>query len=94
MARRLFIIEGTFTIFGLAVGLLPGVPNDEPGTHVLPGMTIELHRPDGTTLATRIQAVEWFQTPTAPAAPLILPPEVTMEQAPVRTEVWLMDDSR
>ena len=77
MARRLFIIEETFAIFGRGIGLLPGVLKDEPGTHVVPGMTIELRRHDGTRLATRINGIEWFQTPTTPAAPLILPPKIT-----------------
>jgi hypothetical protein len=92
MSHRLFVVDGTFTVFGRGIGLLPGVPKDELGPRVTPGMTIELHRPDGTVLATTIRAVEWFQTPPAPSAPLHMPPEIRKEDVPVGTEVWLDDD--
>jgi len=86
---RLFVVEGTFTIFGRGIALLPGVPKHEPGPRVAPGMSIELRRPDGTILATTIRAIEWFQTPPQPAAPLLMPPEIAKEEVPEGTEVWL-----
>jgi len=89
MAQRLFVVEGTFSIFGLGISLLPGVSRYEPGPRVTPGMSIELRRPDGTTLATTIRAIEWFQTPPQPTAPLLMPPEITEEEIPNGTEVWL-----
>jgi hypothetical protein len=93
MSRRLFVVNGTFTVFGRGIALLPGVPKYEPGPRVAPGMGIELRRPDGTVLATTIRAVEWFQTPTAPTAPLHMPPEIMKEDVPVGTEVWLDEES-
>jgi hypothetical protein len=89
MSHRLFVVDGTFTVFRWGIALLPGVPKYEPGPRVAPGMPIELRRPDGTVLATAIRAVEWFQTPLAPAAPLHMPPEIKKEDVPVGTEVWL-----
>jgi hypothetical protein len=89
--RRLFVVGGTFTIFGRGIALLPGVPKHEPPPHVAPGMSIELRRPDGTILATTIRAIEWLQTPPQPAAPLLMPPEVAKEDVPEGTEVWLAD---
>jgi len=88
---RLFVVEGTFTLFGRGIALLPGLPKNEPRPRVAPGMSIELRRPDGTILATTIRAIEWFQTPPQPAAPLQLPPAITKEEVPDGTEVWLAD---
>jgi hypothetical protein len=92
MSHRLFVVDGTFTVFGRGIALLPGVPKYEPGPRVGPGMPIELRRPDGTVLATTIRAAEWFQTPPAPAAPLHMPPEIKKEDVPVGTEVWLNNE--
>lgn len=89
--QRLFVVEGTFTIFGRGIALLPGVSKCEPVPRVAPGMSIELRRPDGTLLATTIRAIEWFQTPPQPAAPLLLPPEIAKEDVPEGTEVWSAD---
>jgi hypothetical protein len=91
MAQPLFVVEETFTIFGQGIGLLPGVPKYEGGPRVAPGMSIELRRPDGTILATTIRAIEWIQTPPGPAAPLLMPPEISKEEVPAGTEVWLSD---
>jgi len=88
---RLFVVERTFTVFGRGIALLPGVPKFEPGPRVAPGMSIELRRPDGTILATTIRAIEWFQTPPQPAAPLLMPAEIAKEEVPEGTEVWLAD---
>jgi hypothetical protein len=88
---RLFVVQGTFTVFGRGIALLPGVPKYEPGPRVAPGMSIELRRPDGTILATTIRAIEWFQTAPQRAAPLQLPPEIAKEEVPDGTEVWLTD---
>jgi hypothetical protein len=93
MAQRLFVVDGTFTIFGRGIALLPGLPKYEPGLRVLPGMSIELRRPDGTVLETSIGAVEWFQTPSSRAAPLHLPPDIKKEDVPVDTEVWLNENA-
>ena len=46
---------------------------------------------DGTILATTIRAIEWFQTPPQPTAPLLMAPEITKEEVPEGTEVWLAD---
>lgn len=91
MFHRLFVVDDTFTVFGRGIALLPGVPKYETGPRVIPGMPIELRRPDGSRLETTIRAVEWFQTPPAPTAPLHLPPEIRKEDVPVGTEVWLHD---
>lgn len=91
MSHRLFDVDESFTIRGRGIVLLPGVPKYEPHPRVSPGMFIELHRPDGTVLATTIQSIEWFQTPSQPAAPLLMPPEIGKEDVPVATEVWLVN---
>jgi hypothetical protein len=92
MSHRLFAVEWTFTIPKRGIALGPGVPKYEPGPRIVPGMSIELRRPDGTVLVTTIRGVEWFQTPPAPAAPLHMPPEIKKEDVPVGTEVWLLDE--
>ena len=91
MSFRLFIVDGRFTVFGRGIALLPGVPKDAAGPCVAPGMSIELHRPDGTILATTIRTVEWWQTPPSSCAPLHLSPEIEKDDVPVGTEVWLVD---
>ena len=91
MAQRLFVVEGTFTIFGQGIVLVPGVLKYEPGPRVAPGSVVELRRPNGTTVATTIRAIEWFQSPTQPSAPLLMPPELTNADVPVGTEVWLVE---
>jgi hypothetical protein len=52
-----------------------------------------LHRPTQPCRADSHEPyiLEWFQTPPAPAAPLLMPPEITKEDVPVGTEVWLTD---
>jgi hypothetical protein len=89
LAQRLFVVSGTFTVFGRGIALLPGVSKYEPGPRVGQGMSIELRRPDGTILWTKIRGIEWFQTPPQPTAPLLMPPEIAKEEVPVGTEVWL-----
>ena len=66
-AQRLFVVSGTFTIFGRGIVLLPGVPKYEPGPRIAAGVSIELRRPNGTILLTTIRGIEWFQTPPQPS---------------------------
>jgi len=73
----------------LKPALLPGVPKDDPDLHVTVGMPIELHRPDGSVMTTTISAIEWFQTPPLPTAPLHLPVDVSKVDVPAGTRVWL-----
>ncbi len=89
MCRRLFIVEETFTVKSRGIALLPGVTKDDRDLHRKVGLLIELRRPDGSVLTTTIQAIEWFQTPSMPTAPLHLPTDVSKDDVPVGTEVWL-----
>jgi hypothetical protein len=90
-SRCLFVVEGTFTVCGRGIALLAGAPRYQDSIQIFNGMPIELRRPDGSTRATVIQAIEWFQTPPMPTSPIHLPPEVSKGDVPPGTEVWTGD---
>src|SRR5215212_3864831 len=70
---------------------------------MLPGATLELRRPDGTTVATSLVtfgisvrrgedgALYLHDDPADPEIELTLPADLAVEEVPTGTEVWLME---
>jgi hypothetical protein len=89
--RFLCRVEDVFEITGRGCVLTPGVSEATPGDiKVRADDAIELRRPDGSVLHTRIHALEFLDGPgKRSCVPVILPPELTKSDVPIGTEIWL-----
>jgi hypothetical protein len=87
-------VEFRFGIKGRGVALDPGVPY-EPATHrVYIGDELEIRRPDGSAISTRVSGLEMFGSPTKKSCAIILPPSVVEEEIPIGSEIWQITRSR
>jgi len=88
----LFVVEDAFQITGRGCVLAPG-PAAEPGAQpIRVGDRLLLRKPDGQSVDTVIQAVEMLgrrPRPKVITAPILLPREITKDDVPIGTEVWL-----
>lgn len=95
MAKYLFTVEWVSHIPTRGILLTPGVTVDDY-RNLEVGNTLELRRPDGTTLDTHIAGFYRF-TKTARAQrqtatrDLLLPQDIRADDVPRGTEVWLVD---
>ena len=89
--RHLSTVEDRFEITGRGCVVVPGIPHDCPkDIAVRRGDTIELRKPDGTSLRTRIYEIEFCDGPGKRSdVAFLLPPEITKADVPVGTEIWL-----
>jgi hypothetical protein len=86
MGRRLLVVASTFTVKGRGLVLVPGIL-PEGDECFRPGDPIVLRKPDGSTVATRIDALELLcANPRRDV--VILLKELTKPDVPVGTEVW------
>lgn len=91
MARLLFTVENRFAIRNRGVVVVPGivVQGDERFRVDDP---LELRKPDGVVVFTRIAGLEWSVPRQADRSfPLLLPIELTKGDVPVGAEVWSVD---
>jgi len=86
MGRLLFVVEHAFLIKCRGLVLSPGIlpKGDERFRN---GDPVELHRPDGSKIATRIGSME-FYTPNTRGDFLIMLKDLAKADVPVGTEVW------
>lgn len=88
----LFVVEDAFQITGRGCVLAPG-PVAEPGARpVRVGDQLRLHKPDGQSFDTVIRGVDMLgrrQRSEIITAPILLPREITKDDVPIKTEVWL-----
>ena len=86
MGRRLFSVEHTFVVKGHGLVLVPGIvpEGDECFRAADP---ILLRKPDGTTIATRIGALELL-CPNPRGDVVVMLKELAKADVPVGTEVW------
>jgi hypothetical protein len=91
IARRLFVVEGVFLIGPDGPVLVPGLKHTGHDDGVRVGDRIELRRPDGSVLVTRIHGIN-FPTPSKGFHPISLPGSVDKDDVPVGTEVWSSPD--
>jgi len=88
----LFVVEDTFQITGHGCVLAPG-PSAEPGAQTIRvGDRLCLRKPNGQSFDTVIRGVEMLgrrPRPKVITAPILLPREITKDDVPIGTEVWL-----
>ncbi|MBI5425281.1 MAG: hypothetical protein HZA32_14475 [Opitutae bacterium] len=87
-------VEFRFGIKGRGVAIDPGVPY-EPATHrVYIGDELEIRRPDGSAISTKVSGLEMGGNPKKKSCSIILPANVAEEEIPIGSEVWQMTRSR
>jgi len=86
MGRRLFVVEGTFAIKGRGLVLVPGIL-PEGDERIRAGDLIELRKPDGSAIATRIGGLE-LVCPNPRGDVVIMLKELAKTDVPIGTEVW------
>jgi hypothetical protein len=82
-------VEAVFEISGRGCVIVPGVPpNDRIARN---GSRIELRKPDGSILQTKIVALEIFARvePSKKCYPILLPEGISKADVPIGTEVWI-----
>lgn len=95
--RYLFTANSLFTIKGRGIAVLPGLVDFGA---VRAGDMIELRRPDGSSVRTKVTGVEyphatiWLgKRPDEVRCSVLLGPEVTRADVPDGTEVWAITGS-
>ncbi len=97
MSIYLFTVTDTFVIRNRGIVLAPGflaTAHEQP-FRIQIGDPIELHRPDGSQLVSRIQGIELINAPInvildpQRRLPILLPADLTEQDVPPGTEVWL-----
>jgi len=89
----LFVVDDAFQILGRGCVLVPGPPAEPGSQEVRVGDRILLVLPDGATIETEIRGLEMInyrRRPTAITAPIMLPREITKDQVPAGTQVFLV----
>ncbi len=90
MARRLFVVEDTFSIKGQGLVPIPGIiPAGDERFRV--GDRIVLRRPDGSSLEWSIDGLPLIHTPVPHEDVVILLKGLSKEEVPIGTEVWSVD---
>ena len=87
-------VEFTFAITGRGVAVDLGVPYEPPTHRVYIGDALEIRRPDGSTLSTKVRGLEVGGRPDKKACAILLPADVTQEDVPIGSEVWQVSRSR
>ena len=88
MLSYLSSVEDTFAITGRGVVLVPGVPRGEKKYFVRVGDSLEIRKPDGQRLLTRVAGIEMCSPPSKIGIPLLLPRDVQKEDVPIGSELW------
>ncbi len=88
MGRRLLVVKDTFAVKGQLV-LVPGIL-PKGNECFRPGDPIVLHKPDGSAVETRIDALELL-CPNPRRDVVILLKELSKSDVPVGTEVWSVE---
>jgi hypothetical protein len=89
MGGRLLVVEATFTVTGRGLVLVPGIL-PEGDERFRAGNPILLRKLDGSSVATRIAALELL-CPNPRRDVVIMLKELTKSDVPVGTEVWSVD---
>jgi hypothetical protein len=88
VGRLLFIVEHTFAIPGRGVALIPGIVPQE-GEAFRAGDALELRRPDGSVVTTRIGSLELLcPRPRPEEVTVMLPISISKADVPLGTQVW------
>jgi hypothetical protein len=91
--QHLFTVADRFQIEERGCVLVPGLPT-EPGSPNVPrGARIRLRRPDGSetdTIIKEMEMISYRKRPEKICIPILLPKDITKEDVPVGTEVFLL----
>ena len=93
--QHLFTVADRFQIEGRGCVLVPGLPTEPGSPDVVRGALIRLRRPDGREIDTCIKEIEMIsyrKRPEKICIPILLPKDVTKEDVPVGTEVFLIEE--
>ena len=86
-------VEDTFTITGRGCVVVPVAPRPDCDFRLRPRSPIQLRRPDGRILDTYIAALEMVCGPEVKGRmAFLLPAEITKQDVPKGTEIWLLQD--
>lgn len=91
--KLLSLIEDIYYIELRGCVIFPGIPASSPFA-VIVGTPIELRLPDGKIIQTHIEGIEMIcrRDPSTllQSIPILFPREITREDLPAGTEVWLL----
>lgn len=90
----LFTVADRFQIRGRGCVLVPGLSTEAGSPVVRVGDAIQLRTPDGRVIDTHIRGVEminYLRKPERITAPILLPSNLSTEDVPVGTEVFLVE---
>ena len=85
------IVEEAFNLETGGCIITPGIPVERKNLKIKVGEPIELRRPDGTVLRTRIDRLP---NPATPPIPIALSPEFRKTDVPAGTELWIEMEGR
>lgn len=87
MNTLLFTVVDTFLIENRGLVLAADVKRDRVGLRV--GESIELRRPDGSAIVSKVAGIVRFVPyDRERALDILLPPDISKEDVPVGTQVW------
>jgi len=90
-ASHLFNVAEVFILKGLGPVLRPASP---PTVVIRLGEQVELLRPDGSRISSRITAIQTLCAPPKPCRYMfVLPSDFPAEDVPVGTEIWRQDQA-
>ena len=85
-AIHLFKVADVFIVQGRGLVLVPASP---PTAVIRVGERVELLRPDGSRISSRVAAIEFLCAPPKPCKHVyMLPSDFPAEDVPVGTEIW------
>jgi translation elongation factor EF-Tu-like GTPase len=90
MQQLLSIVEDLFQISGRGLIVVPGIPSSG-NWKIKIGDPLVLKRPDGIELTTIVSGIEMLAhtRPGPHPMPILLGAEVTKEDVPIGTELWV-----
>jgi hypothetical protein len=88
MGTFVFRIDDVFQISGRGCVVTPGIPKTG-GFQLRVGDPLLLKLPDGSEIRTTLRGIEMGGAPEFPGRPILLGAELTKDQVPIGTEVWV-----
>jgi hypothetical protein len=93
---HLFTVADTFQIEQRGCVLVPGLPTEPGAPIVRTGARIRLRTPVGREIDTTVKAIElinYRKRPEKICIPVLLPSDVTKNDVPIGTEVFLLEET-
>ena len=93
---HLFTVTDSFQLEGMGCVLFPGISGELGAPNLRKGAHIRLRAPSGTETDTYIMDLEFIRYTRQPekhSVPISLPKEIAKSNAPIGTEVFLLDET-